>query len=184
VQAIAREMQSMIEVLLALGRVESGAERAELEPVHVEELVRRAIEPLRASASEREQTLRVDVAPEITIESQPDMLRSIVSNLVSNAVEYAPRGSSIEIFAAGDDGRFTLSVTNAAPDLAREDVAHLFEPFWRKDRARARSSHAGLGLSLTRSLAKAVNLAVRAEHRADGTLRMIVEHAHAGAAPS
>lgn len=184
VAAIAREMQSMIEVLLALSRVESGAERAQLEPVRVDEVVNRAIEPLRASATERNQTLRVDLAPGATIDSQPDMLRSIVANLVSNAVEYAPAGSSIEIAATAPNGRFTLSVTNAAPDLANEDLPHLFEPFWRKDPARARSSHAGLGLALTRSLAKAVDLAVRAEMRADGTLRMVVERTHAESQPT
>ena len=179
VAAIAREMQSMIEVLLALSRVESGAERAQLEPVRVDEVVNRAIEPLRPSAMERNQTLCVNLSPGAPIDSQPHLLRASVANLVSNAVEYAPAGSSIEIAAAASNGRFTLSVTNAAPDLADEDLPHLFEPFWRKDPARARSSHAGLGLALTRSLAKAVDLAVRAEKRADGALRMVVERAHA-----
>jgi signal transduction histidine kinase len=116
----------------------------------------------------------VDVASDITIESHLPMLRSIVSNLVSNAIEYAPKGSTIRVACRTEGGRISFSTANPAPDLTRDDVGHLFEPFWRKDSVRTTGSHAGLGLTLTQSLAKALNLAVRAELGSDGHLAIIL----------
>ena len=89
VSAVAREMQSVIEALLTLRRVESGAERVELAPVDVGELVRGVVASYAKSAAEREQTLHVDGGSATEIDSHAAMLRSILSNLVSNAIEYS-----------------------------------------------------------------------------------------------
>lgn len=184
VSAVASEMQSVVEALLKLRRVESGLETVELEPVRVDELVRATIAVYSAAAAAREQSLRVNVAASMTIESHPHMLRSIVSNLVSNAIEYAPKGSTIAIEARIENGRFTFSTKNPAPDLTPDDVLHLFEPFWRKDAVRTTGSHAGLGLTLTESLAKAVGCALHARLESTGVLTIEVEGAPTSVAPS
>jgi signal transduction histidine kinase len=183
VSAVAREMQSVIEALLTLRRVESGAERVELEPVRVDELVRATIATYGKAAAAREQALRVNVATSMTIDSHPHMLHSIFSNLVSNAIEYAPKGSTIAIEARIQNERFLFSTKNPAPDLTPDDVLHLFEPFWRKDAARTTGSHAGLGLTLTESLAKAVGCSVHAELEPAGVLKIELESALAPVAP-
>jgi two-component system sensor histidine kinase QseC len=175
VSAVAQEMQSVIEALLTLRRVESGAEKVELEPVRVDEVVRAALATYAQAATARNQALSVELASEITLESHLPMLRSIVSNLISNAIEYAPTGSMIKIVCRSEHGRFSFSTTNPAPDLTRDDVTQMFEAFWRKDAVRTTGSHAGLGLTLTQSLAKVLNLALRAEFGEDGHLRMILE---------
>lgn len=175
VSAVAQEMQSVIEALLTLRRVESGAEEVELEPVRADEVVRSTLATYGKAAAARNQTLEVGVVADTTIDSHPHMLRSIVSNLVSNAIEYAPEGATIRIVCRADDGGFRFSTENPAPDLTPEDVPHLFEAFWRKDAVRTTGSHAGLGLTLTQSLAKVLGLGLRAELGDDGSLRMILE---------
>jgi signal transduction histidine kinase len=170
VSAVAQEMQSVVDALLTLRRVESGAESIELEPVRVDEIVRATIGAYDKAAAARNQTLKVKLAAGMTIDSHPHMLRSIISNLVSNAIEYAPEGSTIEIACRVESDRFTLSTRNPAPDLTPEDVQHLFEPFWRKDAVRTTGSHAGLGLTLTDSLAKALGCTLSARLDSGGKL--------------
>jgi len=184
VSEVAQAMQSVIEALLTLRRVESGLEKIELEPVRVDELVRATLASYCKAAEARDQALRVNVAANMTIESHPHMLRSIVSNLVSNAIEYAPKGSTIAIEARVENERFKFSTKNPAPDLTSDDVLHLFVPFWRKDAVRTTGSHAGLGLTLTESRAKAVGCSVRAELEPAGVLKIELEGALVSTTPS
>jgi two-component system sensor histidine kinase QseC len=177
VSHVAQEMQSIVDALLTLRRVESGAESIELEPVRVDEVVRATLATYAKAATARSQTLEVEVPPNTTIESHPHMLRAIVSNLISNAIEYAPVGSTIEIACRVENERFAFSTTNPAPDLTQEDVLHLFEPFWRKDAVRTTGSNAGLGLTLTQSLAHAVGCALRARLESSRKLTLEVEGA-------
>jgi two-component system sensor histidine kinase QseC len=89
-------------------------------------------------------------------ETDLELLRSILTNLVDNAVEYAPRGGAIEIEAGAPNGRFTLRVVNAVEHLEERDLPRLFERFWRKDAARTADGHTGLGLALARTYARAL----------------------------
>jgi two-component system sensor histidine kinase QseC len=175
VAAVAQEMQAVIEALLTLRRVESGTEAVELAPVDAGEIVRGVVAAHAKAATESDQTIDADLGSESVIDSQAAMLRSIVSNLVSNAIEYSPRGSRIEIECRVANGRFHLSTRNPAPDLGPSDVPHLFDAFWRKDAVRTSGSHVGLGLTLTRSLATVLGLELAAELESGGTLRMALE---------
>jgi two-component system sensor histidine kinase QseC len=98
-----------------------------------------------------------------TAELQTDarLLRIIVTNLVANAVEYAPLRSEVTLACRATDRLF--EVTNEAPALTAQDVPHLFERLWRKDAARSDASHAGLGLSLAESCARALGFLLVAD---------------------
>jgi signal transduction histidine kinase len=90
-------------------------------------------------------------------ETDPVLLSSIVRNLVDNAVAYTPRGGAVEVEAGANDGRLTLRVVNSTEGLEERDLPHLFERFWRKDAARTGDGHTGLGLSLARTFAGAID---------------------------
>src|SRR5690606_1943482 len=97
----------------------------------------------------RENCCRVDLQlSPTTITGDPVLLRAIMSNLLENACDHSPRGSSVLVRASEEQGRFCWRVTNPAPDLSREDLPRLGERFWRKDSARMSSTHTGLGLSI------------------------------------
>jgi two-component system sensor histidine kinase QseC len=132
------------------------------ERVAVADLVAAVCRSLQAKAAARQLAVEVNVPASLEIQSDPVLLRSIVTNLVDNAVEYAPPRSVVRIRSEAQDGELTLCVTNPVEHLSAEDVPHLFDRFWRKDAARSSAEHSGLGLSLARALAARLGFTLRA----------------------
>jgi two-component system, OmpR family, sensor kinase len=84
-------------------------------------------------------------------------LRQIVANLVGNAAAHTPPGTPVRIGVGTADGRAVLEVADEGPGMTATHAAHVFDRFYRTDRARTRSggANAGLGLAIARSLARA-----------------------------
>lgn len=175
VLAIAQQMQSLVDALLSLARIESGVETVERERVMLDRLVEDGLKPFRAKAEKRGLDLRCGIRRQVSVETHERMFRSIVSNLVANAVDHAPEGSLVEIEAHARQDQFRFSIANPAPELTDHDLPHLFDAFWRKDAARTDGRHCGLGLALTDALAKALGYRLRAEKDERGRLHMILE---------
>jgi signal transduction histidine kinase len=108
--------------------------------------------------------------------ADPAMLEAAVRNLLENAVAYAPAEAEVDCRIGG--GR--LAVTNPQVGLSDADLADVFEPFWRKDKARTAGDngvHAGLGLSLVKAYAAAMGAQVRAELTAEKAFRVVLTFA-------
>jgi len=97
-----------------------------------------------------------DVPPDLVIESDPALLREILANLFSNAVDHTPAGGEINVAAHLTSGTFSLSVSNTVQALDTADVEKMFDRFWRKEASRSDDDHAGLGLALARIYAHAL----------------------------
>ena len=168
--AIALHLESILTRLLALARGEHGGLPVARERVELAALVRDVCESFREKAAARELDLKVNVPADAQAETDPVLLRSILRNLVDNAVAYAPRGGAVEVEAAADNGRLTLRIVNTTDDLEERDLPHLFERFWRKDAARTGDGHTGLGLSLARVFAEGIGCELSATLVGEGQL--------------
>jgi signal transduction histidine kinase len=102
--------------------------------------------------------------------------RSIIDNLLENAVEYASPGGSIQITVTTADCR----VSNTARGLDEADVARLFDRFWRKESARSSGLHVGLGLPLSRAFAEAMGWTLDARQLPEDRLEIVLAWAQAG----
>jgi two-component system sensor histidine kinase QseC len=141
--------------MLALARAEHGHLAVRREPVAVDVLVRDAWRPFHARAEAR--GLRADLAPPAaTAAADPVLLRSILSNLFDNAVNYAPAGGTIRITGETGPAGVTVRVANGTDNLEPADLEKLFDRFWRKEAARSGGEHTGLGLPLARMFAGAM----------------------------
>lgn len=139
------ELEELLDKLSMLARADSG-KVVEAVPVDLETSLADCLERLSGDLASR--NLQVETAIEHgEFHSEPVLWRSIVSNLLGNAAAYAPNGSRIGIAASPRH----FSVSNEAPDLETDDLAHLFERFWRKSAARSERKHSGLGLFLVKS---------------------------------
>ncbi len=123
-------------------------------PVDLDALARRCSEDLSVSTPDRPVSVVGD-GP-VVVQGDADRLRQVVDNLAVNAIRHAPGGAHVEIRVT-DDGPWALvTVHDDGPGIDPRDAAHIFQPFYRSDPSRARSSGgAGLGLAIVAAIVQA-----------------------------
>jgi len=141
---------------LALARGEEGGLPVQRQRLELAPLLQEVCDPFREPAAARELALKVNLPVGAVTETDPVLRRSILTNLVDNAVAYTPRGGAVDGEASVEEGPCTLCVANTVDHLDDRDLPHWFERFWRKDAARSADGHTGLGLSLARTFAHAI----------------------------
>lgn len=147
-------LQGLIDNLLLLTRLEAGQEKPNAQAVEVQEILASAWALHQPAALARRITLERRLEPALNLITDGDKLRAVFSNLLSNAVAYAPENSMIQVGGHEQgDGRIRLSFTNDGATISQADAERVFEPFWRGDGARTvERGHCGLGLPLVRRL--------------------------------
>jgi signal transduction histidine kinase len=147
-------MGLLLEALLSVARQEAGNARLETATVDVAGLVADCWSGLSAQAEAKSLDVLWSVPEGLAANTNADLLRTVVANLLTNAVEYTPSGGrlSVELKSAERDG-IDLAVANSTDSLRIDDLPHMFERLWRRDASRSDTSHHGLGLSLARSCA-------------------------------
>ena len=160
-------MAALVEQLLVLSRLEASVplERA---PLELSDLVRQVWQPLELSAAQKE--IAVDLAlDEIWVQGDREQLHQAVGNLAANALRHCPAGRNIRVTLARENGWACLRVYNDGAPIAPEDLARLFEPFYRGDKSRSRESGGtGLGLAIVRAAALAHGGSCRAANEGEG----------------
>jgi len=150
-------LNRLVTDLRALTQAEAGQLHLNLVPTEPGELVSSMAETFREAAREKNIMLETAITPGLpTILADPDRLRQVFANLISNALRHTPAGGVITLAAqpAGDGVRF--SVSDTGPGLTPEEQAHVFERFWRADASRSRDKGgSGLGLTIARYLIEA-----------------------------
>ena len=115
-------------------------------------------------------SLHVDASVERVVHIDPRLTSSALAQLIENAARYSPVGSTIDIHAFVRDGEVRISVDDAGPGLQPDDLARLFEPFFRGTAGRA-TTGTGMGLAIARGLLSAQRGRTWAENKAGGGAR-------------
>ncbi len=141
--------------LITLQRIEGATGELPLRRVHLREVAERAVEALEHLTEQRGATVVVEgSAPDVL--GNPDRLQQVVANLLDNATRMMPDGGKVIVRLAEEDGRSTISVLDEGPGIPEEDLAHVFDRFYRAQRSRDRSTGgAGLGLAIVKAIADA-----------------------------
>ncbi|GLQ88351.1 histidine kinase dimerization/phospho-acceptor domain-containing protein [Dyella flagellata] len=149
---IGAKMERIVTALLLLTRIEAGIEQLSLQPVDVGALTHALLDRYRQRLHERALQLQVEIEPQVMWRADATLLDVLLGNLLGNALAYAPAGSTIMLRCTA----LSWSVTNPAPELTEQDVAHMKQRFWRK--GKEAGVHTGLGLALAASVARAQSL--------------------------
>jgi two-component system, OmpR family, heavy metal sensor histidine kinase CusS len=146
-------LSSILRKLLLLSLADAGRMHLTFSEVNLSSLCDELVEDIDLLAPELD--VDVDVEPNLKIEADPDLLRQVLQNLVTNAVKYNLPGGWIEITAQGGQNEVVITVTNQSEDLEEEVRDRLFERFYRADLAHTRQTQGGgLGLSLAREIVR------------------------------
>ena len=150
-QQQARRMQSLLNDLLMLSRLETSEARGEEKPVDIALMLPGIRQDALAFSGERQHSISIDCATQARIRGLESELRSAVSNLVFNAVKYTLDGGEIRISWTQDDRGARLSVTDNGPGIAPEHLHRLTERFYRVDSSRnSTTGGTGLGLAIVK----------------------------------
>jgi signal transduction histidine kinase len=155
IRASAMQLMSLIEEILLFARLDAGTETVQLETFPVKRVMDDVIAYASATAAERKLTLRAEAVPvETTMHSDYPKVRQLLISLVSNAIKFTSQGE-IVLRARADESEITFEVQDSGVGIDREQIAHIFDPFWQVDQSKTRTSGgSGLGLSVARRLAQ------------------------------
>jgi len=147
----ARRMQSLVEDLLTLSRLESEDHPAREDPVNVPDIVRALYHDALALSGGKHK-VQLTLKSTAWVSGATDELRSAFGNLVGNAVRYTPAGGEIILsWSDTDDGGALFAVRDTGIGIARQHIPRLTERFYRVDRGRSREAGGtGLGLAIVK----------------------------------
>lgn len=157
-------LENLVDDLLRISYAESGKARAEKAAVELGPLVDESASGLTALLAKRKITLSNLVPAGLAVNADRDKLSQVLINLLDNAAKYGREGGWIKVSAAGEPGAVKVSVENNGPGIPARHLPHIFERFYRADKARSRElGGTGLGLSIVKHLVELHGGSVGAE---------------------
>ena len=169
IQRHSARMERLVKDLLRLAQLDAGQELLERAPADVPALVAGVVDDLADAIAAKELTVAVaagDDTRDLGIDAAK--IYDILRNLVENAVNYTQPGGAVEVQATLANGWLWLQVTDNGPGIPMEDVARVFERFYRVDKSRGRPGGTGLGLAIVKHLTGLHGGTVTVENRATG----------------
>ncbi len=161
----AQRLQSLVEDMLDLSKLESNEFRLKRERVELGSVVPIVLGLFRERAEKKGVRLSAEMPAEpLAVEGDARGLEHVLSNLVDNAVKYCPAGASIVVKAIQEGERVRLIVSDTGNGIPAEHLPRLFERFYRVDAGRSRElGGTGLGLSIVKHMVEAMRGAVSVE---------------------
>ncbi|HUF92000.1 MAG TPA: ATP-binding protein, partial [Candidatus Limnocylindria bacterium] len=144
----ARSQAQLIEDLLDVSRIATGKLRLDVRPLRIADVIEAAVDTLRPAAEAKEQRLTAVLDPRAgQVSGDPDRLQQVVTNVLSNAVKFTPKGGRVEVRLARVGSHVEIVVSDSGPGIPPQSLPHIFDRFRQADSSSTRL-HAGLGIGL------------------------------------
>jgi len=174
-------LSRIVESLMAISRLDAGEARMELDTLDLSELAATTTEQMRLLAEDKNIALRCESDKQVSVEGDRARLKQVIVNLVDNAIKYTPAGGHVGVKVGGSNGSAVLEVSDNGVGIPPEALPHIFERFYRADKARSRQmGGAGLGLSIIKAIVTAHGGQVRVESVEGEGSRFLIELPIAG----
>jgi two-component system, OmpR family, sensor kinase len=163
----------MSEDLLLITRAAAGLLGARRLPTDLNAIIRRELDAVGGRICDKELVVRAELDPGLgTVALDPELTRRLVEELLDNAVKFASQGGTVAVATTAAAGGVRLAVENSGPPLAADELAHLFDPFYRADQARTRGTGTGLGLAFAAAVTSVHGGSIRAVNVSSGGVRL------------
>src|SRR6266545_1938796 len=153
----AARLRRLVQELQELSRAEARQLPLQLRPCPPAELVDQAVRRIASQFTEKDVTLTTHVPADLpAVQVDTDRIIQVLINLLGNALRYTPAGGSVQVCAERQEGAVTFQVADTGIGIAPEHLPHLFERFYRVDKARSRAlGGSGIGLTISRAIVEA-----------------------------
>ncbi|WP_457626942.1 ATP-binding protein [Persephonella sp.] len=159
-----QQMDSLINDLLILAKLESKEEKIQKKKVRLKGIVNQVFEDLQHIAGEKGMKLINSVSPDFTVYVDEKKFVILLKNLVENAIKYNKQDGEVEVRAGKNGGMVEVSVKDTGIGIPKDSLPLIFERFYRVDKSRSRSvGGTGLGLSIVKHITEAHNGRVEVE---------------------
>jgi heavy metal sensor kinase len=152
-QRAAQRMRRLIESLLALARLDAGQEVLKRLRFDFSKTISECVELVNPLANERGVKISVELEP-LEISGDSERLAQVVTNLLTNAVQYNHEGGEARVQLKSENGLAVLTVADNGAGISAEDLPRVFERFYRADKSRSTGGN-GLGLAISKAVVEA-----------------------------
>jgi signal transduction histidine kinase len=151
VDAQARRLSDLLDDFLDVRRIEEGRFERAQELVDMAALLREEAQLYSQQSSSHEVEVEIEKAP-LDVMGNPDRLRQVIGNLISNAIKYSPAGGVVEVHAAAENGHIRVEVRDEGMGIPLNQQPKIFTKFFRGDAAASGITGTGLGLAVSRDI--------------------------------
>ena len=171
-ESLLKRIDWLINALLKMSKLDAGTANLQQDTVYLKDLIRKASEPFLIPMELQNQQLLVEDPEERQYTGDISWSVEAVSNILKNCMEHTPEGGEIRI-TTEENALFTqIVIADNGPGIAKEDMPHLFERFYKgKDSA---DTSVGIGLALARMIVMNQNGTIKAENDVDGGAKFII----------
>lgn len=166
----AKNMMDLVGEMLTLSSLESKTKTVEKVPVDLSSALEKSVLQMESVAYDRGVTVESEIPEGVTVCGDKTYLERICSGLLDNALKYEPDGGVVTVTLESGRKQIRLSVRNRGSRIPPEDLPHVFERFYRGDKARDLKTGHGLGLPIIRQMTELLGGQITASSsEADGT---------------
>ena len=146
-------MSRIVESLLTISRLDAGEAKLDRSRLDLSGLATSTADEMRVLAQEKSILLRTSTEENVCVQGDRTRLQQVIANLMDNAIKYTQEGGAVEVSVQNQGGKAVLEVVDNVVGIPATAIGHVFERFYRVDKARSRASGgAGLGLSIAKSI--------------------------------
>jgi signal transduction histidine kinase len=138
----------------------------------LEELIEDLADLFSAPAQQQGVVLRTEIGARVPVHAQPERIRQLLVNLITNAIRFSPPGGTVTIGARNQGTDAMVWVDDQGPGIPLADRQRVFDRFWQADPSRSDPATLGLGLAIARAIATAHRGTLEAEEAPGGGCRM------------
>ena len=149
----AKRMRKLLDSLLELAQFDSGQQQLKHFPFDLAQTIQDCLDLVGPLAEARSIKVSAKLS-ELYCVGDPERISQVLTNLLTNAVEYNKMGGEVRVEAQSKNGMACVDVADTGPGIPAEELPHLFERFYRLDKSRS-AGHAGLGLAIAKAIIEA-----------------------------
>ena len=169
-------MTRLVKDLLLLSRLDYSLKDMPKEPFDISKMIKSLVERLRITSDEKKQTITYEPTNALPVYmGSPDRIEQVLINIITNAIKYTPQGGQILITTMYMYNSICIKVSDSGIGIPEESLEHIFERFYRVDKARSREmGGTGLGLAIAKEIVEAHDGTIEIKSKAGHGTEVII----------